>query len=203
MVPVFRNFRFQDCLMLNPKMTQFDIIDVWFCSYAVATDTFVCFKRYVFSMIRFFEDMVLKLPLPTARPIMTHGRNIWTTIPRSGTLHLESLEHIGALYRVQNLSVSFHNCAVFFIGLVLDQAIPQIYTPIRPKGKGSWISTIHSQGNHPAIHFWRTFGTFGGLESQAEFEGSDQCHRFPISFERFRTSRVREPRCFQTVWFFV
>lgn len=123
----YRDFRFQDCLMLNPKMTQFDIIDVWFCSYEVATNTFVCLKRYVFSMIRFFEfvvmalyeDVVLKLPLPTARPIMTHGRNIWMTIPRSGTLHLESLEHIGALYRVQNLSVSFHNCAVFLIGLVL------------------------------------------------------------------------------------
>lgn len=86
-------------------------------------------------MIRFFEFVVMTLYedvvliLDASRPIMTHGRNIWTTIPRSGTLHLESLEHIGALDRVQNLSVSLHNCAVFLIALVLDQAIPQIYTP--------------------------------------------------------------------------
>lgn len=71
-------------------------------------------RFFEFVVMALYEDVVLKLPL----------NDPWTeymddNIPRSGTLHLESLEHIGALYRVQNLSVSLHNCAVFLIGLVL------------------------------------------------------------------------------------
>ena len=110
-------------------------------------------RFFEFVVMALYEDAVLKLPLPTARPIITHWLNIWMAIPRSGTLHLESLEHIGALYRVQNLSVSFHNCAVFLIGLVLDQAIPADLHSKTPKRKGM-VDFNHSFSGESRIPSW-------------------------------------------------
>ena len=69
---------------------------------------------FEFVVMTLYEDVVLILD--ASRPIMTHGRNIWMTIPRSGTLHFGIM---GAFYGVQNLSVSLHNCPVFLIGLIL------------------------------------------------------------------------------------